>query len=397
MSMDDNDQKEMISDNTMASVAEIMAQAMDEDDAEDIESIEDIAEAVEADLSAGEEVDADADEDDAVDFDAESDDEMSDDVVMASDDDGANEESEAVEGAVEEAGPLDTIRILEALLFASPAPLSMSAMRERLPEDSDVGGMLMKLKEEYATRGVHLMEMDGHWAFRTADDLNDALLLKREVRRPLSRAAMETLAIVAYHQPVTRAEIENIRGVVIAKGTLDILMECGWVKPGRRRETPGRPLTWVTTASFLDHFGLETLSELPGLDDLKASGLLDRRPAIENIAPDLFDQIEENDAKTLSDADEDDEESEGGFEAHFNEEDAVSPETEEEADAELSAMIDDMDEEKAETIAAASDDDDEDEESDSDDDSDDDEDEDADDSDDDEDGYDDDEEDEDDE
>ena len=389
MSMDDNDSKEMISDNTMASVAEIMAQAMDEDDAEDMEAIEDIAEAVEADLSAGEEIEED---------DFESEDEFSEDEVLASDAEDDAVVADAVEGEVEEeSGPLDTIRILEALLFASPAPLSMSAMRERLPEDSDVGGMLMKLKEEYATRGVHLMEMDGHWAFRTADDLNDALLLKREVRRPLSRAAMETLAIVAYHQPVTRAEIENIRGVVIAKGTLDILMECGWVKPGRRRETPGRPLTWVTTASFLDHFGLETLSELPGLDDLKASGLLDRRPAIENIAPDLFDQIEENDAKSLSEDDEDDEETAGGFEAHFNEEDAVAPETEEEADAELSAMIDDMEEEGAEPVeAAASSGDDEDDDSDEESDSDEEDDEDdADDSDDDEDGYDDDEEDED--
>ncbi|AEP08969.1 SMC-Scp complex subunit ScpB [Micavibrio aeruginosavorus] len=393
MSMDDNDSKEMISDNTMASVAEIMAEimdgAMDEDDAEDMEAIEDIAEAVEADLSAGEEIEED---------DFESEDEFSEDEVLASDAEDDAVVADAVEGEVEEeSGPLDTIRILEALLFASPAPLSMSAMRERLPEDSDVGGMLMKLKEEYATRGVHLMEMDGHWAFRTADDLNDALLLKREVRRPLSRAAMETLAIVAYHQPVTRAEIENIRGVVIAKGTLDILMECGWVKPGRRRETPGRPLTWVTTASFLDHFGLETLSELPGLDDLKASGLLDRRPAIENIAPDLFDQIEENDAKSLSEDDEDDEETAGGFEAHFNEEDAVAPETEEEADAELSAMIDDMEEEGAEPVeAAASSDDDEDDDSDEESDSDEEDDEDdADDSDDDEDGYDDDEEDED--
>ncbi len=393
MSMDDNDSKEMISDNTMASVAEIMAEimdgAMDEDDAEDMEAIEDIAEAVEADLSAGEEIEED---------DFESEDEFSEDEVLASDAEDDAVVADAVEGEVEEeSGPLDTIRILEALLFASPAPLSMSAMRERLPEDSDVGGMLMKLKEEYATRGVHLMEMDGHWAFRTADDLNDALLLKREVRRPLSRAAMETLAIVAYHQPVTRAEIENIRGVVIAKGTLDILMECGWVKPGRRRETPGRPLTWVTTASFLDHFGLETLSELPGLDDLKASGLLDRRPAIENIAPDLFDQIEENDAKSLSEDDEDDEETAGGFEAHFNEEDAVAPETEEEADAELSAMIDDMEEEGAEPVeAAASSGDDEDDDSDEESDSDEEDDEDdADDSDDDEDGYDDDEEDED--
>lgn len=189
----------------------------------------------------------------------------------------------------------DDIRILEALLFASTEPLSTKLLHERMPEGSDVGGLLMSLQEHYKDRGINLVEVDGHWAFRTASDLGEALQLEREVQKKLSRAAMETLAIIAYHQPVTRAEIENIRGVATHKGTLDALMESGWIKPGRRRETPGRPLTWVSTTAFLDHFALEALTDLPGLDELKASGLLDRRPAIEAIphSADLFDNDEQ--------------------------------------------------------------------------------------------------------
>jgi segregation and condensation protein B len=190
--------------------------------------------------------------------------------------------------AIQDAGMM---RVLEAMLFASAEPLSLGAIRERLPEGADVGGMLMELQKHFEGRGVSLIDMQGHWAFRTASDLGDSLQLKREVRRPLSRAAMETLAIIAYHQPVTRAEIENIRGVVISGGTIDILMEQGWVKPGRRREAPGRPLTWVTTTEFLDQFGLQSLTDLPGLDELKASGLLDRRPAIETTTADMFEEM----------------------------------------------------------------------------------------------------------
>lgn len=192
----------------------------------------------------------------------------------------------------------ELMRILEAMLFASAEPLSMNAIRERLPDDADVGGMLMEMKQMFEGRGVNLVEMNNNWAFRTASDLGDALKLKREVRRPLSRAAMETLAIIAYHQPVTRSEIENIRGVVISGGTIDILMEQGWVKPGRRREAPGRPLTWVTTTDFLDQFGLQALTDLPGLDELKASGLLDRRPAIETTTADMFEKMVAEDAET---------------------------------------------------------------------------------------------------
>lgn len=206
----------------------------------------------------------------------------------------------------------DHMRILEALLFASAQPLSVKVLHERMPENADVGGCLMELQKHYADRGIHLLEMEGQWAFRTAADLADVLQVERNVERKLSRAAMETLAIIAYHQPVTRAEIENIRGVATHKGTLDALMEAGWVKPGRRRETPGRPLTWVSTTDFLDHFALSSIMDLPGLDDLKASGLLDRRPAIEALpqSDDLFadDEQQEEDA-------EDEETYEGAYDA----------------------------------------------------------------------------------
>lgn len=180
--------------------------------------------------------------------------------------------------------PAQDMRLLEALLFASAEPMTTVAIRERMPQDADVGGLLLTLQKDYDKRGVTLTEFDGCWAFRTAPDLGEALKMRKEVQRKLSRAAMETLAIIAYHQPVTRAEVESIRGVATNKGTLDVLMECGWIKPGRRREAPGRPLTWVTTTTFLDQFGLEAVTDLPGLDDLKASGLLDRRPALESIS-----------------------------------------------------------------------------------------------------------------
>ncbi len=194
-------------------------------------------------------------------------------------------------------------RLLEAVLFASAEPLSISALYERMPEGADVGGLLMELQEFYSTRGVHLVEIEGKWVLRTAEDLAEDLNVEKHVQKKMSRAAMETLSIIAYHQPVTRAEIENVRGVSTHKGTLDTLMEMGWIKPGRRRETLGRPLTWVTTGGFLDQFSLEAITDLPGMDEMKASGLLDRRPAIETIHQDeLFtgqegkEGVEEGDA-----------------------------------------------------------------------------------------------------
>lgn len=175
------------------------------------------------------------------------------------------------------------VRLVEALLFASAEPLEDAALRARLPPDADLAAIIDRLVEHYRGRGVHLVRLANGWAFRTAPDLTPALRIETPVTRRLTRAAVETLAIVAYHQPVTRAEIESIRGVATSKGTLDTLMEAGWVRPGRRRMTPGRPLTWVTTKHFLDHFGLASIDELPGVEELKAAGLLDSRPAIATL------------------------------------------------------------------------------------------------------------------
>lgn len=172
------------------------------------------------------------------------------------------------------------LRLLEALLFASAEPLPEAILAARLGPGADVGGLLDELRRHYLPRGVNLLRVGGGWAFRTAEDLAPMLRHEEEVGRKLSRAAVETLAIIAYHQPVTRGEIEQIRGVATSKGTLDILLEMGWIRPGKRRETPGRPLTWETTTHFLDHFGLEALRDLPGLEDLRAAGLLDARPVL---------------------------------------------------------------------------------------------------------------------
>ncbi len=179
---------------------------------------------------------------------------------------------------------LHKLRLLEALLFASADPLDEETLAGRLGRDTDVAGLLEELRAHYAPRGVNLVRTGAGWSFRTALDLAPLLRQEEEVSKKLSRAAIETLAIIAYHQPVTRAEIEAIRGVATSKGTLDILMENGWIRPGRRRETPGRPLTWVTTDHFLDHFGLESLRDLPGVEDLRAAGLLDSRPVLLGIA-----------------------------------------------------------------------------------------------------------------
>lgn len=175
------------------------------------------------------------------------------------------------------------LRLLEALIFASAEPLDERTLAERLGSGSDLAKLLIELKQDYAGRGIDLVRTAGRWSFRTAPDLAEKLRVDAEVQRKLSRATVETLAIIAYHQPVTRAEIESIRGVATSKGTLDILMEAGWVRPGKRRESPGRPLTWITADGFLDHFGLESLRDLPNLEDLKASGLLDSRPVLTSI------------------------------------------------------------------------------------------------------------------
>lgn len=175
------------------------------------------------------------------------------------------------------------LRLLEAILFASADPLSTDTLCKQLPQDCNVLEMLHQLKEVYASRGVNLVETDGFWSFRTAPDLSSQMKITRQPRRKLPRAASEVLAIIAYHQPVTRGEIESIRGVDTSKGTLDILLELGWVRPGKRREVPGRPLTWHTTQEFVSHFNLESLKDLPGYDELQAAGLLDARPVLSNL------------------------------------------------------------------------------------------------------------------
>ena len=169
-------------------------------------------------------------------------------------------------------------RMIEAILFASAEPVSAAELAKRLPEGCDVAEALVHLRSRYAGRGVHLVRVGDGWAMRTAPDLGWLMRTEQVETRRLSRAAIETLAIVAYHAPVTRAEIEEIRGVSLSRGTIDQLMEMGWIRFGRRRLTPGRPLTFVVTDAFLDHFGLETARDLPGLKELRAAGLLDSRP-----------------------------------------------------------------------------------------------------------------------
>lgn len=169
------------------------------------------------------------------------------------------------------------LRVLEALLFASAEPLSAAEMAPFLGEGADVAALLRQLVDDYAQRGVNLVRRGDRWAFRTASDLGMVLRREETESRQLSRAALETLAIIAYHQPATRAEIEEVRGVATGKGTLDLLMEAGWVRMRGRRRTPGRPVTYGTTDAFLDHFGLESLSDLPGIEELKGAGLLSGR------------------------------------------------------------------------------------------------------------------------
>jgi segregation and condensation protein B len=170
------------------------------------------------------------------------------------------------------------LRLIEALLFAAAEPLDEETLSRHLDETPDVPGLLQEVAESYAGHGVNLVRLAGGWAFRTAPDLAPKLRIERPVARKLSRAAVETLAVIAYHQPVTRAEIEQIRGVALGKGTIDVLMEAGWVRLKGRRAGPGRPLLWATTQGFLVHFGLDSLNELPGLDELRAAGLLDLAP-----------------------------------------------------------------------------------------------------------------------
>jgi segregation and condensation protein B len=192
-----------------------------------------------------------------------------------------------------EAGPVNAehLRMAEALLFAAEEPLDAKAIGQQLPEGADVPALLAELENQYEKRGVNLVRVAEKWQFRTASDLAFLLRKEKPEQKRLSRAALETLAIVAYHQPVTRAEIEDIRGVALSKGTIDALMEVGWVKIRGRKRTPGRPVTYGTTEAFLVQFGLESVGHLPGQDELKAAGFLEALPPSGFDIPSPSDQL----------------------------------------------------------------------------------------------------------
>ena len=166
-------------------------------------------------------------------------------------------------------------KIIEAFVFASKTPVPISKLEYFEKKKSDLDLIISDLQKKHINSGFNLIKVDDCLVFRTSEEVSELLNIEQEIERPLSRAASETLAIIAYHQPITRSKIENIRGVSLSKGTLDLLFEIGWIKPSKRLDTPGRPLTWVTTTKFLDHFGLSSRLDLPGLDDLNESGLLD--------------------------------------------------------------------------------------------------------------------------
>ena len=171
-------------------------------------------------------------------------------------------------------------KIVEALIFASAEPISYSELQNTITDNKLLDEILVALEKKYFSSGVNLYSINNSYAFRTSLEVSEYLNIERIVPKPLSRAATETLAIIAYHQPITRSEIENIRGVSLSRGTLDLLLEIGWILPGQRRATPGNPLTWKTSNKFLDHFGLKEINDLPGIDDLKNSGLLDKNKII---------------------------------------------------------------------------------------------------------------------
>lgn len=206
-------------------------------------------------------------------------------------------EVEVVQDTVQEETTLQAglnpehLRMTEALLFAASEPLDEKALASSLPEGADVPVLLAELQRIYENRGVTLMQVAEKWQFRTAPDLAFLLRKERPEQKRLSRAAIETLAIVGYHQPVTRAEIEDIRGVALSKGTIDALMEVGWVKIRGRKRTPGRPVTYGTTEAFLIHFGLESVSHLPGTDELKAAGFLEALPPSGFDVPNPSDEL----------------------------------------------------------------------------------------------------------
>ena len=197
----------------------------------------------------------------------------------------------------------DYAATIEALIFASDRPIRERELIVHLPENMDLAEVIAAVALRYdATSGIELCQVGDGWAFRTKAEIAERLSQHKQVERPLSRAALEVLAIIAYHQPITRAEIEEIRGISLSKGTMDILLELGWIKPRGRRRTPGRPLTWGTSPAFLDHFGLADVGDLPGMDDLKAAGLL-RKGQILGALMDHTPQDDDLDDENDSDAD----------------------------------------------------------------------------------------------
>jgi len=217
------------------------------------------------------------------------------------------------------------LKLLEAFLFASAEPVPMKVLEERLPDGAEIEALIDELKNHYEERGINLVHVGKGWAFRTDPELAQALMVDRTITRKLSRAAVETLSIVAYHQPVTRAEIEEIRGVGLSKGTMDVLFEAGWIRPRGRRRTPGKPVTWGTTEGFLDHFAMESLEDLPGMEELKAAGLIDKRPAIQTLGtradmapaadPDELEEVPEQEVMNEDPLDPDDGEDLASLEA----------------------------------------------------------------------------------
>lgn len=198
---------------------------------------------------------------------------------------------------------LQKSKIIEAVIFASSVPVKARDLIAHLADESELTPVISIIEERYgAFSGVELVRRDDAFAFRTRPEVAEALSIETQVERPLSRAAMEVLAIIAYHQPVTRAEIEEIRGISLSKGTMDILLEIGWIKPKGRRRTPGRPLTWGTAPAFLDHFGLEALDALPGMDELKSAGLLRKGIVLGGIG-EGDDRLDEDDEAIGSDED----------------------------------------------------------------------------------------------
>lgn len=222
----------------------------------------------------------------------------------------------------------DKLRVLEALLFASSEPLDEAQLTEHVPEGEDIRALIEELQAFYAGRGINLVRTAGKWTFRTAEDLSFLLQRHAVEQRRLSRAALETLSIIAYHQPVTRAEIEEIRGVATSKGTLDVLLETGWIKLRGRRRVPGRPITYGTTQAFLEHFGFDSIDDLPGLDELKGAGLLEGNlpPGFSVPMPDDSEDLGEDEEPFEDDEDEAALELEAELDEHFEDSDPVSDE-----------------------------------------------------------------------